>query len=210
MTVVCLDLEGVLVPEIWIALAERVGIEELRLTTRDVPDYDRLMRGRLRILEHHAIGLPDIQSAIAEMEPLDGAREFLDRLRELTQVVILSDTFVQFAAPLLRQLGRPTLFCNDLVVNDDGRILDYRLRQPEGKLRAVEGLRSMNLHVIAGGDSYNDLSMIRAANEGFLFRPPAQIRTEESDLPVFDDYDPLYAHLEGHCARAAERVGEER
>ncbi len=176
--IVCLDMEGVLTPEIWIAFSEATGIPELRRTTRDEPDYDKLMRGRLGILDQHGLRLPDIQHVIAGMHPLEGAREFLDRLRAQEQVIILSDTFYQFAAPLLRQLGQPTLFCNDLVVAADGRVADYRLRIRDGKRRAVEGLRELGFDVRAGGDSYNDTTMLAAANRGVLFRCPDSVARE--------------------------------
>jgi phosphoserine/homoserine phosphotransferase len=209
MNVVCLDLEGVLVPEIWISLARKVGIKELELTTRDEPDYDRLMKGRLRILDRNGIGLSTIQECIAEMSPLEGAGEFLSCIRAITQVVILSDTFSQFADPLMRKLDRPTLLCNELVVDGD-RIVDYTLRQPNGKLNAVKAFQSLNLHVIAGGDSYNDLSMIRAADSGFLFRPPAQIRNECGTLPVFDDYSELLEHIRKICRQGAPTTAPKR
>lgn len=208
MTVVCLDLEGVLSPEMWIALAERVGIEELRVTTREIPDYDRLMRGRLEILAKHDIRMSTIQEAVSTVRPFDGAVEFLDRLRDTAQVIILSDTFSQFVGPLMRMLGRPTLFCNDLVVDSSGRIVDYRLRQADGKLRAVQALKSLNLHVVAGGDSYNDLAMIRAADDGFLFLPPSSIRQENPDLPTFTTYDQVLPHVARLRAAQHEAGGE--
>ena len=187
MQVVCLDLEGVLVPEIWLAVAAKTGIDELRLTTRDIPDYDILMKKRLGILEAHGVTLAHIQEVIAEIEPLDGGRDFLDFLRSRTQVIILSDTFRQFARPLMEKLRWPTLFCNDLVVKD-GRVVDYRLRQAEGKRRAVQALRSMGLEVIAAGDSYNDIGMLKEADHGILFRPPEHIRSEYSCFPSFSAY----------------------
>ncbi len=194
-TVVTLDLEGVLVPEIWIAVAERTGIDELRRTTRDEPDYDVLMRGRLAILDEHALGLGDIQSVIATLEPEPGAREFLDTLRERTQVMILSDTFEQFAHPLMRQLGWPTLLCHRLVIDDRDRIVDYRLRQPDQKRCAVEALRSLNYRVLAAGDSYNDTAMLTAAHRGILFRSPANVIAEFPQFPACTEYDELLAHL---------------
>jgi phosphoserine/homoserine phosphotransferase len=200
MIVACLDLEGVLVPEIWIGVAERTGIEALRRTTREEPDYDRLMQGRLRILAEHGLGLPDIQQVIAGMKPLAGAREALDWLRERMQVVILSDTFYQFAEPLMRQLGWPTLFCHDLEVGDGGRVTGYRLRQADPKRRAVEALRGLNFQVIAAGDSYNDTSMLAAAHAGILFRPPENVAREFPQFPVTRTYDELRA--------AFERAGE--
>lgn len=182
--VACLDLEGVLVPEIWIGVAERTGIEELRLTTRDVPDYDELMTRRLGILDEHGLGMPDIQAVIAGMEPLPGAREFLDELREHMQVLILSDTFYQFAAPLMRQLGWPTLFCHDLEVDASGKVLAYRLRQKDAKRKAVRALRDLDFRVVAAGDSYNDTSMLAEAHAGILFRPPENVVREFPQYPV--------------------------
>lgn len=190
MQIACLDLEGVLVPEIWIGVAERTGVEALRRTTRDEPDYDVLMRYRLEILEREGIGLDEIQSVIAELGPLPGARAFLDELRERMQVVILSDTFYQFASPLMRQLGWPTLFCHRLVI-EGGRIADYRLRMPDQKRRAVEAFQGLRFRVIAAGDSYNDTSMLRAADAGILFRPPDNVVAEFPEFPVTRDYDEL-------------------
>jgi phosphoserine/homoserine phosphotransferase len=189
--IACLDLEGVLVPEIWIAVAERTGIAELRRTTRDEPDYDRLMRARLAILGEHGLGLPDIQAVIATMEPLDGAAAFLEWLRSRTQVILLSDTFEQFATPLLRQLGWPTLFCNRLEVDAAGRITGYRLRIADGKRRAVEALRALAFRVVAAGDSYNDTTMLAAADAGILFRPPANVIAEFPQFPVTTTYAEL-------------------
>ena len=183
-TVACLDLEGVLVPEIWINVAERTGIAALRRTTRDEPDYDKLMRGRLAILEERKLGLPDIQNVIAGMAPLDGALAFLDWLRSRTQVIILSDTFTQFAAPLIAKLGWPTLFCNSLEVDPSGHIIGYRLRIDDGKRRAVVALKSLNFRVVAAGDSYNDTSMLAAADAGILFRPPANVVADFPQFPV--------------------------
>src|SRR3990170_1630092 len=182
--IACLDLEGVFVPEIWINVAERTGIAALRRTTRDEPDYDKLMRGRLEILDQHRLGLGDIQAVIDGMAPLDGAVEFLDWLRACTQVIVLSDTFHEFAAPLMRKLGRPTLFCNSLVVDGAGRIVDYRLRIPDGKRRAVEALRALAFRVVAAGDSYNDTTMLSAADAGILFRPPANVVADFPQFPV--------------------------
>jgi phosphoserine / homoserine phosphotransferase len=187
----CLDLEGVLVPEIWINVAERTGIEDLRLTTRDVPDYDELMTRRLAILDRHGLGLPDIQAVIAGMGPLPGAREFLDWLRERFQVVILSDTFYDFAEPLMRQLGWPTLFCHALEVADGGRIAGYRLRLQDQKRRAVQAFHSLAFRVIAAGDSYNDTSMLAEADAGILFRPPDNVVREFPQFPVTREYDEL-------------------
>lgn len=184
MNIVCLDLEGVLVPEIWISFSDATGIKELRLTTRDVPDYDALMKRRIGILDRQGLKLRDIQNVIETMNPLEGGREFLDALREKTQVVILSDTFEQFAKPLMRKLGWPTLFCNTLVVDETGRVTDYRLRQKDGKRKAAEGLKSLGFRTIAAGDSYNDVTMLKAADRGFFFRPPENIVKEFPDIPV--------------------------
>lgn len=189
MEVVCLDLEGVLVPEIWIAFAEKTGIEELRLTTRDVPDYDVLMAGRIRILAEHGLKLADIQDVIATIRPLDGAKDFLDELRSLTQVIILSDTFREFASPLMRQLDWPTIFCNSLVVDDDGMITGFTLRQRDGKRKAIEHLKGMGFRTFAAGDSYNDLTMIMSADSGSLFRAPANILQEYPQLHLSTTYD---------------------
>ncbi len=200
MHLVCLDLEGVLVPEIWITFADVTGIPELRLTTRDEPDYDKLMKYRLGILDAKGLKLADIQKTIGAMAPLDGALGFLATLKELTQVVILSDTFSQFAKPLMAKLGYPTLFCNSLVIDGAGRISDYRMRQTDGKRKSVEAFKSLNFQVFAAGDSFNDLSMIRAADAGCLFRPPASIRTQCLDTPSVDGYEGLLAHIERHMA----------
>jgi len=193
MIVACLDLEGVLVPEIWIAFSERVGIPELRRTTRDEPDYDKLMKWRIALLADKGFALSDIQRVIAGMAPLPGAREFLDWLRERMQVVILSDTFNQFAQPLMRQLGWPTLLCHDLVTNGSGQIASYRLRQSDAKREAVIALRGLNLRTIAAGDSYNDTRMLAAADRGVLFRPPDNVIREFPAFPVTRDYDELRA-----------------
>jgi phosphoserine / homoserine phosphotransferase len=187
----CLDLEGVLVPEIWINVAERTGIAELRRTTRDEPDYDKLMRGRLAILDRHVLSLRDIQAVIDGMAPLDGALDFLDWLRARGPVIILSDTFYEFAAPLMRKLGQPCLFCNALEVDAEARITGYRLRIADGKRRAVEALRALNFHVVAAGDSYNDTTMLGAAHAGILFRPPANVATEFPQYPVTTTYAEL-------------------
>ncbi|HZP41617.1 MAG TPA: bifunctional phosphoserine phosphatase/homoserine phosphotransferase ThrH [Candidatus Binatia bacterium] len=197
----CLDLEGVLVPEIWIDVAERTGIPELRRTTRDEPDYDALMRGRLAILERHGLGLPDIQAVIERMAPLDGAVAFLDWLRDRAPVVILSDTFYEFAAPLLRKLGHPTLFCNALETDARGRLTGYRLRLPDGKRRAVEALRALAFRVVAAGDSYNDTTMLAAADAGILFRPPANVVADFPQFPVARTYDELRDAFVRHSAR---------
>jgi phosphoserine / homoserine phosphotransferase len=193
-SVVTLDLEGVLVPEIWIAVAERTGIEALRRTTRDEPDYDVLMKGRLLLLAEHGLTMSLISDVIGSLRPLDGAVEFLDELRARTQVLILSDTFEQFAAPLMRQLGRPTLLCHSLVVADD-RIVDYRLRMADQKRHAVEALRGLNYRVVAAGDSYNDTAMLGAADAGFLFHAPPNVVAEFPQFPALDSYDDLLAHL---------------
>lgn len=191
MEIACLDLEGVLVPEIWIAVAERSGVPELRRTTRDEPDYDKLMRWRLGVLEERGLGLPDIQAAIDALGPLPGARAFLDWLRERMSVVILSDTFAEFAAPLMRQLGWPTLLCHELEVAQDGRIRGYRLRMPDQKRAAVRAFKGLNLRVLAAGDSYNDTAMLAEADAGILFRPPDNVIAEFPQFPVTRDYDQL-------------------
>jgi phosphoserine/homoserine phosphotransferase len=193
--VACLDLEGVLVPEIWIAVAERTGIPELRRTTRDEPDYDRLMRGRLEILDRHGLGLSDIQRSIEAMGPLPGAREFLDWLRERMPVVILSDTFQEFAAPLMRQLGWPTLFCHALEIEPGGRIASWKLRLPDQKRRAVQAFRELAFRVIAAGDSYNDTPMLAEADAGILFRPPDNVIREFPAFPVTRSYEELQAAI---------------
>jgi phosphoserine/homoserine phosphotransferase len=189
MRLVCLDLEGVLVPEIWIAFAEATGIPEFRRTTRDEPDYDKLMRFRIALLEQHGLKLPDIQRVVGAMEPLDGAAAFTRSLRQKTQLIILSDTYTEFAMPLMAKLDYPTLFCNSLITAPDGRITGYRLRQSEGKKQAVMALSSLNIEVFAAGDSFNDLAMIRVANTGCLFRAPASIRESCGDLACVDTYD---------------------
>jgi phosphoserine/homoserine phosphotransferase len=193
---VALDVEGVLVPEIWIAVAERTGIAELRRTTRDEPDYDVLMQYRLDLLARHGIGLAAITKVIGELAPLPGAVDFLDGLRERSPVVLLSDTFAEFAGPLMAQLGRPTIFCHNLVVDDD-RIVGYRLRRPDQKRHAVEAFRSMGYRVLAAGDSYNDTTMLLAADAGFLFHAPERVRTEFPELPAYETYDDLAAALAG-------------
>ena len=194
-TIVTLDLEGVLIPEIWIAVADRTGIEALRRTTRDEPDYDVLMRGRLAILDQHGLRLSDITDVIAGLSPLEGARAFLDELRSRTQVLILSDTFEQFARPFMRQLGWPTLFCHRLVIDDAERIIAYRLRQPDQKRHAVEALQSLNYRVVAAGDSYNDIAMLVAADTGVLFRSPLKVQQEFPQFPTVEDYDELFEQL---------------
>lgn len=196
MHIVCLDLEGVLVPEIWIAFAEAAGIPELKKTTRDEPDYDKLMQGRLKILGEHGLKLADIQRVIATLEPLEGAVDFTAAVRERTQLAILSDTFAQFADPLMQKLNRPTLFCNDLEVAPDGRITGYMLRQKDGKRRAVEAFHSMNVKVFAAGDSYNDLSMIKEADAGALFRPPESVKAENPHVHCCTEYGELLAEID--------------
>jgi phosphoserine/homoserine phosphotransferase len=196
-TVVTLDLEGVLVPEVWIAVAERTGIEALRRTTRDEPDYDVLMRYRLDLLAEHGLTMPLVQDVIGGLEPLPGAKEFLDELRRRTQVIILSDTFEQFAAPLMAQLGMPTVFCHRLVV-DDGRITDYRLRQPDQKRRSVHALQSLNYRVVAAGDSYNDTTMLGAADHGYLFHAPSNVIAEFPRFRALDTYGDLLAAIRSH------------
>ncbi len=189
MDIVCLDLEGVLVPEIWIAFSEAVGIPELRRTTRDEPDYAKLMRFRLDILKEHKLGLKEIQATIAGISPLPGAKEFLDELRKRTQVVILSDTFEQFAYPLMAQLGYPTLFCNTLEVGDGGEITGFKIRVPNQKAESVKAFQSIGFSTIAAGDSFNDLAMIRLSRAGFLFRSTEAIKKDNPDLPAFEEYD---------------------
>lgn len=200
MHIACLDLEGVLVPEIWIAFAERTGIAGFRRTTRDEPDYDRLMRARLELLAQHGLRLPDIQRVIAALGPLPGAREFLDEMRTRHQVIILSDTFYEFAEPLMRQLGRPTLFCHRLVTDADGRVVDYRLRQPDQKRAAVLALRGLNFRVLAAGDSYNDLGMLAAADAGFLIHAPAAIAAQHPQFAATRDYAELRAAIDAAAA----------
>lgn len=201
MLIACLDLEGVLVPEIWIGVAERTGIEALRATTRDIPDYDVLMRQRLRILDEHGIKIDQFQAVIGEMGPLPGAREFLEWLKERFQVVILSDTFYEFAAPLMRQLGHPTLFCHNLSIDADGRIADYHLRMPDQKRHSVAAFHQIAFRVIAAGDSYNDTSMLKEADHGILFCPPQNVIDEFPQFPVTTNYDELRAaFLEAEAA----------
>ena len=191
MNIVCLDLEGVLVPEIWIAFSEASGIPELRRTTRDEPDYRKLMNFRLGILKEHGLGLKEIQATIAKIDPMPGAREFLDQLREITQVLILSDTFTQFATPLMKKLGWPTLFCNELEVADSGEVTGFRMRCEQSKLSTVKALQSIGFDTIAAGDSFNDLAMIQQSKAGFLFRSTEQIRKDHPELPAFEEYDDL-------------------
>jgi phosphoserine/homoserine phosphotransferase len=189
-TIVTLDMEGVLTPEIWIAVAEKTGIKELQLTTRDIPDYDVLMKGRLKILAEHGLGIKDIQDVIGTLEPLPGARQFLDELRTLTQVIILSDTFAEFAQPLMKHLGWPTLFCHRLEI-ENGKVVNYRLRIPEQKREAVLALRNLNFHVIAAGDSFNDTAMLAAAHLGYLFRAPASIQAQFPQFKAVEEYHDL-------------------
>lgn len=196
MNIACLDMEGVVVPEIWIAFSEATGIPELRRTTRDEPDYEKLMAFRLAILKEHGLGLREIQDVIATIDPLPGAREFLDRLRDECQVIILSDTFEEFAKPLIEKLGRPTIFCNSLEVAPSGEVTGIHMRCPDSKLTTVRGLQSIGFDTIATGDSYNDLAMIRASKAGFLFRTTEQIRADNPDLPAYDEYDELLAAFE--------------
>ena len=199
--IACLDLEGVLVPEIWINVAEATGIEALRVTTRDEPDYDKLMRNRIRILDAHGLGLADIQAVIRRMGPLDGAREFLAWLRGWRQVIILSDTFYEFAAPLMELLDHPCLFCNALVVDAHGRVRDYRLRLQDGKRQAVVALRQLNFEVIAAGDSYNDTTMLAAADAGILFRPSANVVRDFPQFPITHSYEELRAAFSAAARR---------
>ena len=196
MSVVCLDLEGVLVPEIWIAFAKASGIPELERTTRDEPDYDKLMSFRLNILREHGLGLAEIQDVIATIDPMEGAREFLDALREKTQVIIISDTFEQFAQPLMRKLGWPTIFCNSLEVGEDGVITGYKMRCNQTKLTTVRALQSCGMETIAAGDSFNDLGMIRASKAGWLFKGAPSTKAENPDVPTLEEYDELLAAIE--------------
>ncbi len=191
MNIVCLDLEGVLVPEIWIAFAEASGIPELRRTTRDEPDYDKLMRWRLGILKEHGLGLKEIQDTIATIDPMPGAKEFLDELRSMTQVIIISDTFTQFASPLMKKLGWPTIFCNSLEVAENGEITGFKMRIENSKLTTVKALQSIGYETIASGDSFNDLGMIQASKAGFLFRSTEQIKKDYPQYPAFETYDEL-------------------
>lgn len=195
MDIVCLDMEGVLVPEIWIAFAEASGIPELKRTTRDEPDYDKLMKWRLGILKEHGLGLKEIQETIAKIDPLPGAKEFLDELRKEAQVIILSDTFTQFAMPLMAKLNYPSLFCNELVVADDGEITGFKMRCEASKLTTVKALQSCGFDTIAAGDSYNDLGMIKASRAGFLFRSTEQIKKDNPNIPAFDEFDDFLAAI---------------
>ena len=195
MNIVCLDLEGVLVPEIWIAFAEETGIPELKRTTRDEPDYDKLMNYRIQILKEHGLGLKEIQETIAKIDPMPGAKEFLDELRSITQVIIISDTFSQFAGPLMKKLGWPTIFCNSLEVADDGEITGFKMRCEQSKLTTVKALQSIGYDTIASGDSHNDLGMILASKAGFLFRSTDAIKKEYPQLPAYETYDELLAAI---------------
>ena len=195
MNIVCLDMEGVLVPEIWIAFADATGIPELRRTTRDEPDYGKLMDFRMNILREHGLGLQRIQEVIATIKPLEGAREFLDELRAITQVIVISDTFEQFAAPLMKQLGYPTLFCNTLEIDEEGMLAGVHMRCDQSKLTTVRALQSCGMETIAAGDSHNDLGMIRASKAGFLFKSTDAIKAENPDIPAFEEYDDLLAAI---------------
>lgn len=195
MNIVCLDLEGVLVPEIWIAFAEETGIPELKKTTRDEPDYDKLMNYRLKILKEHGLGLKEIQETIAKIDPMPGAKEFLDELRSITQVIIISDTFTQFASPLMKKLGMPTIFCNTLGVAENGEITGFKMRCEKSKLTTVKALQSIGYDTIASGDSHNDLGMIEASKAGFLFRSTEQIKKDYPQYPAFEEYDELLAAI---------------
>lgn len=195
MNIVCLDMEGVLVPEIWIAFAEATGIEELKKTTRDEPDYDKLMEYRLNILKEHGLGIKEIQDTISKIDPMPGAKEFLDELRSITQVIIISDTFEQFAQPLMKKLGWPTLFCNTLEIAEDGTILKHKMRCKKSKYTTVKALQSCGFETIASGDSHNDIGMIQASKAGFLFKSTDAIKAEYPELPAYDEYDDLLAAI---------------
>ncbi|WP_026660666.1 bifunctional phosphoserine phosphatase/homoserine phosphotransferase ThrH [Butyrivibrio sp. AC2005] len=201
MYVTCLDLEGVLVPEIWIAFAEATGIPELKRTTRDEPDYDKLMKFRIGILKEHGLGLKEIQDTIATIDPMPGAKEFLDELRSITQVIIISDTFTQFAAPLMKKLGWPTIFCNSLEVAENGEITGFKMRCEQSKLSTVKALQSVGFETIASGDSFNDLGMIQASKAGFLFRTTDQIKKDFPQFPAFETYDELLSAIKEEIAK---------
>lgn len=201
MYITCLDLEGVLVPEIWIAFSQESGIPELKRTTRDEPDYDKLMKWRLGILKEHGLGLKEIQAVIAKIDPMPGAKEFLDELRSLSQTIIISDTFSQFAGPLMQKLGLPTIFCNSLEVAENGEITGYKMRCEKSKLTTVKALQSIGFETIAGGDSFNDLGMIQASKFGFLFRSTEQIKKDYPDLPAFEEYGELMKFLKECLAK---------
>ena len=195
MNIVCLDMEGVLVPEIWIAFAEASGIPELKKTTRDEPDYDKLMKWRIGILKEHGLGLKEIQETIEKIDPMEGAKEFLDELRSMTQVIIVSDTFTQFAQPLMKKLGWPTLFCNSLEVAPDGELTGFKMRIKQSKLSTVKALQSIGFDTIASGDSYNDLGMIQASKAGFLFKSTDKIKADYPNIPAYETYDELMAAI---------------
>lgn len=197
MNIVCLDMEGVLVPEIWIAFSEASGIPELKRTTRDEPDYDKLMHWRLGILKEHGLGLPEIQRTIAQIDPLPGAKAFLDQLRTMTQVLILSDTFEEFARPLMKKLGWPTIFCNSLEVAKSGEIIGFRMRVQQSKLTTVKALQSIGYETIASGDSYNDLGMIQASKAGFLFKSTEKIKADHPEIPAYETFEELLAAIQG-------------
>ena len=201
-SIVCLDLEGVLIPEIWIEFAEETGIEELRLTTKDEPDYDKLMKMRIRLLNEHNYGIKEIQKVIDTVEPYEGAKEFLDELRSFTQVIILSDTFREFGLPVMKKLGYPTLFCHELEIADNGEITDYKLRKNGTKLETVKALQSIGFETIAAGDSYNDLGMIRASKAGFLFRSPEKIKNENKDVQTLETYEELLCGIKKAISEA--------
>lgn len=200
MNIICSDLEGVFVPEIWINVARKTGIDELKLTTRDIPDYDVLMKRRLSILDDKGLKLKDITDVIATIDPLPGAREFMDWMRSVTQLIVVSDTFLQFAGPLMKKLGMPTLFCHELLIDETGRVAGYQLRQPDAKRKTVMGLKNMNYNVIAFGDSYNDVNMLKEADRGFLFCPPQNVIDEFPQFPVTTDYEQLKVHIENAMA----------
>lgn len=200
MYITCLDMEGVLVPEIWIAFAEATGIPELKKTTRDEPDYDKLMNYRLDILRQHGLGLAEIQETIARIDPLPGAKEFLDELRTFSQVVIISDTFTQFAMPLMEKLNWPTLFCNELVIGENGEVVDFKMRVEQSKLSTVKALQSIGFETIAAGDSFNDLGMIKASKAGFLFKSTDAIKADNPDVPAFETFDELMAGIKAAMA----------
>ena len=201
-SIVCLDMEGVLIPEIWIEFAKETGIKELRLTTKDEPDYDKLMKMRIRLLKEHNYGIKEIQKVIDKVEPYEGAKEFLDELRSFTQVIILSDTFREFGLPVMKKLGYPTLFCHELDIADNGEITDYKLRKNGTKLETVKALQSIGFETIAAGDSYNDLGMIRASKAGFLFRSPEKIRNENKDVKTLETYEELLCEIKKAISEA--------
>lgn len=195
MNIVCLDMEGVLVPEIWIAFSKESGIDELKITTRDEPDYDKLMKFRIKTLKEHGLGLKEVQETIAKIDPMPGAKEFLDELRTITQVIIISDTFEQFASPLMKKLGWPTLFCNSLEVSESGEITGFKMRVKDSKLATVKALQSIGFDTIASGDSYNDLGMIKASKAGFLFKSTDKIKADNPDIPAYETFDELLSAI---------------